>query len=316
MAQISQSSRFSADPLTFVVRHELWDGNIEHHADHGVSIDVAADVGGRETALLRFNCFDIEKSYVYGPENPELKIAAPIMLGDVERSSSGMGQRFQMDPTTDGSPIGWTVKILGTKLRRMLDRAGYKDIADRVNLDTVQRVLPDVEQCAWTLFGSRRNTVKHNRGTDIFEAGNIRFGLEMRRLPVGDGGLAIHVLGDVGGSTRKSYVEETELLAFDCFWDGAHYHYGPRNKNHRIYWDMTLVDQPLEWCFEQLENRKIAAMIDRAGYPGIAADVDLDKVASVLPAMKKRAWEMWREGESLTGHGGLPLAPTPNLVAD
>jgi len=106
------------------------------------------------------------------------------------------------------------------------------------------------------------------------------------------------------------------LLAFDCFWDGAHYHYGPRNKNHRIYWDTTLVEDPLTWVFEQLENRKLASMIERAGYPGIAADVDLDKVASVLPAMKKRAFEMYAEGEALTGHKGLPLAPTPNLVAD
>jgi hypothetical protein len=158
--------------------------------------------------------------------------------------------------------------------------------------------------------------VKHNRGTDIFEAGNIRFGLEMRRLPMGDGGLAIHVLGDVGGSTRKSYVEETELLAFDCFWDGAHYHYGPRNKNHRIYWDMTLVEDPLEWVFEQFENRKLPAMIERAGYPGIAADLDLDKIALVVPAMKKRAFEMSAEGQRLTGHKGLPLEPTPNLAAD
>ena len=165
------------------------------------------------------------------------------------------------------------------------------------------------------LFGARRNTVKHNRGTDVFEAGNIRFGLEMRRLPIGDGGLAIHVLGDVGGGTRKSYTEETELLAFDCFWDGAHYHYGRRNKNHRIYWDMTLVEDPLEWCFEQLENRKIAAMIERAGYPGIAADVDLDKVAEILPAMKKRAFEMWERGEKLTGRKGLPAEVTPLLAA-
>ena len=160
-----------------------------------------------------------------------------------------------------------------------------------------------------------RNTVKHNRGTDIFEAGNIRFGLEMRRLPVGDGGLAIHVLGDVGGGTRKTYTEETELLAFDCFWDGAHYHYGPRNKNHRIYWDMTLVEDPLVWTFEQFEGRKIAAMIERAGYPGIAADVDLDKVAEILPAMKKRAFEMWELGEKLTGRKGLPAEVTPLMAA-
>ena len=316
MSQTMQGTRFTVDPLTFIVRHQLWDGNIQDHADQGVTIDVAADVDNRETSLLRFNCFDIERSYIYGPENPNLKIAAPAMLGDMERTSNGAGQLFRMDPTTDGNPIGWTCRTLSTKLPKMLAKAGYQQVADRTDLTAVQKILPEVEATARKLHGSMRNTVKHNRGTDVFEAGNIRFGLEMRRLPVGDGGLAIHVLGDIGGSTRKTYVEETELLAFDCFWDGAHYHYGPRNKNHRIYWDMTLVDEPLDWVFEQLENRKLAAMIDRAGYPGVAADVDLDTVAAVLPAMKKRAYEMWQEGIRLTGHGGLPEKPTPNLVAD
>jgi hypothetical protein len=316
MAEISQGTRFTVDPLTFIVRHQLWDGNVDDHSDQGVSIDVASDVDGRETALLRFNCFDIERSYIYGPENPDLKIAAPMMLGGEDRTAGGTGQLFRMDPVTDGNPIGWTIRTLSAKLPKMLTRSGYGAIAAKTDMDAVRQVLTDVEDCAIKTFGSRRNTVKHNRGTDIFEAGNIRFGLEMRRLPIGDGGLAIHVLGDVGGSTRKSYVEETEILAFDCFWDGAHYHYGPRNKNHRIYWDMTLVEEPLDWVFEQLENRKLAAMIDRAGYPGIAADVDLDKVASVLPAMKKRAYEMYALGEKLTGKKGLPMEPTPNLVAD
>ncbi len=53
MAQASQ--RFTAGPLTSTLKHELWDGNIQDHADQGVSIAVAADVAGRETALLRFN---------------------------------------------------------------------------------------------------------------------------------------------------------------------------------------------------------------------------------------------------------------------
>ena len=60
-----------AGPLTFTVRHELWDGNIQDHADQGVSIGVMADVAGKATTLLRFNCFDFEKSYEYGPENPD-----------------------------------------------------------------------------------------------------------------------------------------------------------------------------------------------------------------------------------------------------
>ena len=304
----SPGIKFAASPLIFIVRHQLWDANVEDHTDQGVSIDVVADVDGKETALLRFNCFDLERSYVYGPENPEL--STPGRVG------GGMGVHCRMDPITDGNPIGWTIRVLSRKLPNMLERAGYKDIATATNVAAVQRILPEVETCARETFISKRNTVKHNRGTEIFEAGNIRFGLEMRRLNNGDGGLAVHVLADVGGSKGKAYVEETELLAFDCFWQGAHYHYGPRNKNHRLNFDTTIVDDPLEWTFEQFENRKLGAMIERAGYPGIAADLDLDKIAAVVPALKKRAFEMYEEGERLTGHKGLPLEFTPNLAAE
>jgi hypothetical protein len=300
MAQASEDTGFAAGPVTFTVRHELWDGNIHDHADQGVSIAVMAEVGGRETALLRFNCFDHEKSYVYGPENPEAR--------------QSIGQLYRMDPVADGNPIGWTIRTLEKKLPKMLERAGYERIAAATDLAEVGRVLPEVEACARELFAAKRNTVKHNRGTHIFEAGNIRFGLEMRRQQGGDGGLAVHVLADIGGATHNSYVEETEILAFDCFWQAPHYHYGPRNKNHRIYWDTTLVEDPLGWVFEQFENRKLAAMIERAGYPGIAADLDIEKITSVLPVVKKKAREMQAEGEALTGHPGLPLEPTPNLV--
>jgi hypothetical protein len=304
------SQKFTVGPLTFAVRHELWDGNIHDHADQGVSIAVKAEVVGKETTLLRFNCFDFEKSYIYGPENTELAVAGPEMLG-----GTALTNLYRMDATVDGNPIGWTIKTLATKLPKMLHRAGYPAIAAATDMAEVQGVLPEIEACARELYATKRNTVKHNRGTDIFEAGNIRFGLEMRRLPMGDGGLAIHVLADIGGTPGKAYTEETEILAFDHFWNGPHYHYGPRNKNHRIYWDTTLVENPLAWTLEQFESGKLRAMIERAGYPGVAADLDSDKIASVLPAMKKRALEMWEEGERLTGHPGLPLEPTPNLAA-
>jgi hypothetical protein len=200
------------------------------------------------------------------------------------------------------------------KLPKMLERAGYPQIAAATDLAEVQYVLPEVEACARELFAAKRNTVKHNRGTHIFEAGNIRFGLEMRRQAGGDGGLAVHVLTDIGGTPGKPYVEETEILAFDCFWQFPHYHYGPRNKNHRIFWDKTLVDDPLGWVFDQFEDRKLGLMIERAGYPGVAADLDLEKIASLLPMVKKTARELQAEGERLTGHPGLPLEPTPNLA--
>ncbi|MFQ6028465.1 MAG: hypothetical protein ACE5Q6_13315 [Dehalococcoidia bacterium] len=314
MVEAEKKTRFEVGPVTFIARHELWDGNIHDHADQGVSIRVVGNVDGKETLLIRFNCFDIEKSYIYGPENPDLDYPGPIMLAMDDERPKGMGKLMRMDSIADGNPIGWSIRTLSKSLPDMLEASGYPEIAAQVDLEEVVMVLPELEATARYLFAYSRNTVKHNRGTDVFDAGNIKFGLEMRRLPIGDGGLAVHILADIGGSSDKTYVEETEIMAFDCFWDGPHYHYGPRNKNHRIYWDRTLIKDPLGWVFEQFESKKIGPMLERAGYHSVAVDLDMDKIEAVLPEVKKRAREMQAEGEALTGHPGLPLEPTPNLV--
>ena len=316
MVQAEIKDRFEVGPVTFILRHELWDGNIQDHADQGVSITVQGDVAGEKTTLLRFNCFDIERSYIYGPENPDLKADGPMMLAGRTEGSTGMGKLYRMDATTDGNPIGWSVKTMKTKLPAMLERSGYADIAKEIDLEELADVLPELESSAREIFATKRNVVKHNRGTEIFEAGNIRFGLEMRRLPVGDGGLAVHVLTDIGGTAEKSWVEETEIMAFDLFWDGPHYHYGPRNKNHRIYWDRTLVTDYFGWVMENIEGKKLGPMIERAGYPGVAADLDQDLIDAVLPAMSAKAREMLDLGEKLTGHPGLPEEPTPNMAGN
>ncbi|MCY4560487.1 MAG: hypothetical protein OXF79_29810 [Chloroflexi bacterium] len=275
-------ARFEAGNVTFIVQHELWDGNIQDHSDQGVVILV--DVGG-ETAL-RFNCFDIEKSYVYAPD--------------------GKNVQYRMDHTVDGNPIGWSVKTIRNNLAAMLTSAGYADAAGAVDMNAVNAALAEVDSTARAKFAAERNTVKHNRGTDIIEAGNIRFGLEMRRQASGDGGLAIHVLSDLAGNTGRVFTEETELLAFDCFRDEPHYHYGPRNKNHRIFWDKTLVPDPLGWCLDQFKTGKLKAMLERAGYPGVAADLDEDLLSSVIPQVESRGREMEA--------GGIPPEVTPNLV--
>jgi hypothetical protein len=259
---------------------------VQDHSDQGVAILVTGQVNGNETTLLRFNCFDLERSYIYGPE--------------------GVNRLCRMDPTVDGNPIGWSVKQIKHNLSEMLQAAGYEDIAGKVNSQDVQKVAGEVESTAREVFASGRNTVKHNRGTDIFEAGNFRFGLEMRKQAGGDGGLAIHVLADLAGTPGKTYVEETEMLAFDCFRQAPHYHYGPRNKNHRIFWDKTLVTDTLGWTLEQFKSGILRDMIARAGYPGVAADYDHNLVQSLMPALEKRAREMDAQD--------LPAEPTPNLV--
>ena len=285
MTQQQGRARFQAGDLTFIVQHELWDGNIQDHTDQGVAILVTGEVEGKETTLLRFNCFDVERSYVYGPE--------------------GKNKLFRMDHTVDGNPIGWSVKTIRNSLPVMIEEAGYEDVANRVDMQAVSDALSEVEAAARQKFNTDRNTVKHNRGTDMFEAGNIRFGLEMRKLASGDGGLAIHVLADLAGTPGKHYTEETEILAFDCFWDAPHYHYGPRNKNHRIYWDKTLVPNPLDWTLSQFKAKKLRDMIERAGYPGLANDLDQNLIESLLPGMEQRALDMVA--------AGLPKEVTPNL---
>jgi hypothetical protein len=131
----------------------------------------------------------------------------------------------------------------------------------------------------------KRRTVRHNRGTDVIEAGNIRFGLEMRVAGQGDGGMAIHVLGDIAG-------QEVELLAFDCFRIYPHYHYGPRYKNERIYLDKTLVPDPFKWALDQFKTGKLPAMLTRAGYPTVAAALDEGLIAERLPEVEARALAM------------------------
>ena len=278
--------KFEAGPVSLVLQHELWDGNLQDHADQGVVILITGDVGGTETTLLRFNCFDIERSYVYGPE--------------------GKNRVCRMDPTVDGNPIGWSVGQIRTSLREMLTEAGYEDIAAKVDLHDVGHALDELDPKARELFAGARNTVKHNRGTDMFEAGNFRFGLEMRKQAGGDGGLAIHVLADLAGNVGKTYAEETEMLAFDCFRQAPHYHYGPRNKNHRIFWDQTLVKDTLEWTLENFRTGRLREMIARAGYPGVAADYDQRVVDAIFPELAKRAREIQAQP--------LPAEPTPNMV--
>ena len=76
------------------------------------------------------------------------------------------------------------------------------------------------------------------------------------------------------------------------------------------------MDDPLAWVMDQFDGRKLGPMIERAGYPGVAADLDLDKINSILPKVKDKAQEMMALGESLTGHPGLPAEVTPNLVTN
>ena len=227
-------------------------------------LPLVGNVAGKETELLRFDCFDNHPHYHYGPENTNVRV--------------------MLDPTVAGNPLGWTMAQLRSKLPAMLARAGYEALALQIDPYLLTQTLVEVEAKARAMALQQRNTVRHNRGTEVIEAGNIRFGLEMRTVGP-DGGIAIHVLGDIAG-------QEVELLAFDCFRTYPHYHYGPMNKNERIFWDTTLVPNAFQWTMDQFKSGKLPAMLQRAGYPTVAAALDDSLIASTLPAVEAKAREM------------------------
>jgi hypothetical protein len=242
------NTKFEAGAVTFALQYRAL------MPDQGVSVQVVGDVAGNETELLRFDCFDQRPHYHYDPDNKN--------------------ERHDMDKTTAGNAVGWMLNQLRGRLPEMLKHAGFEDVANRLDCSLVTSKLDQVEEAARYMALKQRRTVTHNRGDPVIEAGNIRFGLEFREL-TGDRGMAVHVMSDVAG-------QEIELLAFDCFENGPHYHYGPRNQDVRIYWDKTLVPDPLCWTMEQFKSGKLPAMIAQAGYPTIANAMDRELVATKL----------------------------------
>ena len=171
-------------------------------SDQGVCVHALGDVDGREVELLRFDCFDHQPHYHYGPEKAN--------------------ERLMLDSTTEGDALEWVLAHIRTRLPDMVRRAGYSDVADGIDPESLESTLTDLAKTARTMARERRSTAVHDRGDTVLEAGPVRFGIEFRELG-DDRGIAIHVLGDVGD-------EELELLTFDCFEQEPHYHYGPRSE--------------------------------------------------------------------------------------
>ena len=244
--------------------------------DQGLCVQVFGKAEGQDTEILRFDCFDQMPHYHYGPANHNI--------------------RLNMDKTTVGNPFGWTLDNLRTKLPAMIQRAGYDDLAAAVEANPVaESVLDEVEAKGRQMAVGMRRTVTHKfermLEEDVFTVGNLRIGLEYRILPQANTeGLAIHVLSDVAD-------QNVELLAFDCFVNGPHYHYGPRNQDIRIYWDTTTSGETLRWTIDQFYAGNMKKMVERAGYPTIANDIDENLLQATMPAIEKRAFALVAENE-------------------
>ena len=93
--------------------------------DAGLCIQVYASVDGRETELLRFDCFQHAPHYHYGPA-----------AGD---------ERLMLDATASGDPLQWTIeRFQRGRLKPMIARAGYPAVAAALDEALVTSVLPRV----------------------------------------------------------------------------------------------------------------------------------------------------------------------------
>ena len=120
------------------------------------------------------------------------------------------------------------------------------------------------------------------KGETVVPAGAVEIAMSYREDIPGDAGLCIQIYAEVDG-------QDTELLRFDCFTNAPHYHYGPELGNERLMLDATAAGDPLAWALERFERGRLRPMIERAGYPAVAAVLDDDAFQAAMPNVASHA---------------------------
>ena len=144
--------------------------------------------------------------------------------------------------------------------------------------------------------------------TEYFEAGIVRIGVEYRLLTddvvaairptlegaqgtdvgqlteLDDCGVSLHVFAGPEG-------KQLEYLRFDCFQEDPHYHYvsWSSKANEVLHVDPVADGDPLAWALDRIATR-LPQMLERAGVPEIARQVDSRLIDQALPRIKEKAY--------------------------
>ena len=126
-------ARIQASSIAFAMRYR--DDIV---GDEGLCIEVRADVDGRDTELLRFDCFQVAPHYHYGPEADD--------------------ERLMLDLTAAGDSLDWTLSCFERgRLRPMIERAGYMSVASALDEDAVASAIAELVSTAREIVGSRQS---------------------------------------------------------------------------------------------------------------------------------------------------------------
>jgi hypothetical protein len=110
-------------------------------------------------------------------------------------------------------------------------------------------------------------------GRQVVECGGLRFEATFRA----PAGATLRVFGDVDGHV-------TELLRFDDFIDGPHYHVPAAGDPSPF--DTAALGEPLTWYISQLRDH-LGEWLAEAGFARVLTGVDLDAVTDHAEDVRK-----------------------------
>ncbi len=151
--RIGVEYRVLTDDLVAAIRPTLQgaggedEGQLVELDDAGVSLHVFAGPQGDQKEYLRFDCFREDPHYHY--------------VG----WSSSSNEVLHMDPVADGDPLAWSLDRISSRLPQMLARAGADDVAREVDMNLVDRAMPQVKEMAYNArHQARANTPDSAQG--------------------------------------------------------------------------------------------------------------------------------------------------------
>ncbi|MGH9057773.1 MAG: DUF7700 domain-containing protein [Acidimicrobiales bacterium] len=133
-------------------------------------------------------------------------------------------------------------------------------------------------------------------GRHMVECGGIRFEATFRA----PAGATLRVFGEVDG-----YV--TELLRFDDFIEGPHYHVPAAGDP--IPFDQATLGEPLAWFVSQIRDH-LAERLTEAGFATVLSYVDLEAVTDHAEDIRKAMEACVPEGYLRVPGAGLRRSPT------
>ncbi len=115
----------------------------------------------------------------------------------------------------------------------------------------------------------------HPHATDrqVVDCGGLRFEATFRA----PAGATLRVFGEVDGGT-------VELLRFDDFIEGPHYHVPAAGDP--MPFDQGLQGEPLTWFVSQLRDH-LGELLDEAGFARVLSGLDLDAVTEHADDIRK-----------------------------